>query len=165
MGFSINTNKIEKPTSTFDDTSLADGIYPVKIDTCEYAESSNGNWMLKLRYKTLKEGRFIFDQIMDDPTKSINAYRLSRLLAALGLTIKGEVELRDLPKIIKVGSQLKVAIHTKEGSAFTNIDINKHDGYYPINEETQKAETETPDLAIADTDIDEVEITDEDDSY
>lgn len=165
MAFSINTKNIEKPASSYDDTPLADGVYPVKVESCEYAESSNGNLMLKLRYKTLKEGRFIFDQIMDDPTKQINAYRLSRLLAALGLTIKGEIELRDLPKIIKVGSQLKVAIQTKEGSTFTNIDINNHEGYYPIKEETPITQSEAPNLAIVSDDAVEVEVTDEDETY
>ena len=159
MGFKVDTKNIEKPESQFDNTPLPNGIYDVAIEKCEYTTSSQGNLMLKLTYKTMDSGRFIFDQIMDDPTKQINAYRLGRLLAAIGIELKGEVELRDLPKVITKGKKLKVAIFTKEGSTFTNIDITNHDGYYPFAQKPQ------PELNVAEEDLDVVEIEEADEDY
>lgn len=132
MAFDINTKNLVKPANDFGD-NLPDGLYAVVVNTVEYTTSSTGNPMLKLSYKTDK-GRLIFDQIMDDPTKQLNTYRLGRLLHALNLTVNQAVELKDMTKIIKPGSKLVVAIFTKEGSRFTNIDINSHEGYYQVGE-------------------------------
>lgn len=165
MGFGIDTKNIQKPAA-FSDEPLENGIHDVAVEKCEYVESSQGNLMLKLQYRTLKEGRFIFDQIMDDPTKQVNAYRLGRLLHALGIDISGEVELRDMTKIIKKGMKLRVAIITKEGSSFTNVDISTYEGYYPIEKTaTAKLDTapEEPQLEVAEEEA--VEIAEVDDSY
>lgn len=128
MSFHINTTKpIEKPSEF---GTIADGLHEVTVQKAEYTTSSTGNKMLKLSFKDTKSGQLIFDQIMEDPTKQVNVYRLSRLLAALKITIDSAVELRDLAKVIKPNSRLVVATVTKPGSQFTNIDINKYEGYY-----------------------------------
>ncbi len=162
MGFKVNTDNIQKPAG-YDNTPLPNGLHDVAIEKCEYTESTQNNLMLKIQYKTLKEGRLIFDQIMDDPTKQVNAYRLSRLLAALGIDLKGEIELRDLPKVITKGRKLTVAVITKEGSNFTNIDISQYEGYYPYGKET----TTQPELKLSDTvpQTDNFEIAETDDDY
>ena len=126
--FQINTDSIEKPSTNFSDIVLEDGLHPVTIETVEYTQSTTGNWMLKLKYKTIKEGKFVYDQIMDDPTKQLNLYKLARLLKALNINPKGEVALKDMEKIIGVGKKLVIAIFTKPNSTFTNIDLNKHEG-------------------------------------
>jgi len=130
--FQINTDNIEKPSSNFSDIVLDDGLHPVIIKSVEYTQSTTGNFMLKLKYETIKENKFIFDQIMDDPSKQINGYKLGRLLKALNINPKGEVSLKDMEKIIGVGKKLVIAIVTKPGSTFTNIDLNKYEGYYPF---------------------------------
>lgn len=143
--FQINTDNIQKPSSSFSDIVLEDGLHPVTIEKVEYTQSTTGNWMLKLQFKTLKEGKFLFDQIMDDPTKQFNAFKLSRLLKALNVNLQGEVSLKDIAKVIGVGKKLVIAIVTKPGSTFVNIDINKHDGYYPFEEAVNTApQTATP---------------------
>lgn len=130
MGFNLNNAPKEKPTE-FDNSPLADGRYAVTIEKVEYTTSSNNNPMLSIRFKTQDKGRFIFDQIMDDPTKQINLYRVSRLLTAVGVTPKGELDLKDLTKLLKKGMELVVSIKTKNN--FTNIDISgDNEGYYPI---------------------------------
>ena len=130
MGFNLNNAPKEKPTE-FDNSPLADGRYAVTIEKVEYTTSSNNNPMLSIRFKTMDKGRFIFDQIMDDPTKQINLYRVSRLLTAVGVTPRGELELKDLTKLLKKGMELVVSIKTKNN--FTNIDISgDNEGYYPI---------------------------------
>lgn len=128
MSFHINTTKpIEKPNEF---GTIADGLHEVTVQKVEYTTSSTGNKMLKLSFKDTKSGQLIFDQIMEDPSKQVNVYRLSRLLAALKITIDSAIELRDLVKVIKPQSRLVVATVTKPGSQFTNIDINKFEGYY-----------------------------------
>lgn len=161
MTFKLDPGNLQKPD--FNEGPLDNGIHEVEIELCEYTKSTQGNNMLKIQYKTLDGGRFIFDQIMDDPTKQVNAYRLGRLLYALGIELKGEVELRDMTKIIKKGMRLKVAIYTKPGGTFTNIDINQHEGYYPYKEEAvqiTEVELDTPE-----NDAQPISITEIDETY
>lgn len=159
MGFNLNQMPAEKP-SAYADVKLTDGIHNVTIEKCEYTSSTQGNLMLRVVYRTQKEGKFIFDQIMDDPTKQVNLYRLGKLLAALNLTLSGEVELKDLPKVIKKGMPLRVAIATKE-NGYANIDIAKYEGYYPAEATATVAKpapvaqpAPTPNLDIANSDDD-----------
>ena len=130
MAFNINTKgDIVKPFDEFE--PIPDGLHEVTIDKVEYTTSlTSGNKMLKVVFKIVSSGRLVFDQIMDDPTKQVNIYRLSMLLKALNITIDTEVDLRDMVKIIKPGARLVIATTTKPGSRYTNIDINKYDGYY-----------------------------------
>ena len=131
MSFHVNTTKpIEKPNEF---GTIEDGLHEVTIQKVDYTTSTTGNKMLKLSFKDAKSGQMIFDQIMDDPSKPVNVYRLSKLLQALKISIETDVELRDLVKIIKTGAKLVVATVTKPGSQFTNIDINKYDGYYALD--------------------------------
>ena len=128
MGFNIDKLPTDKP-SEFGDIVLADGLHEVTIEKCEYKESTTGNMMLSIVYKTKAEGKFIYDQIMDDATKQINSYRLGRLLKALNLSVHGNVELRDMAKVITKGKPLCIA--SLVNGKYTNIDIKNYDGYYP----------------------------------
>lgn len=129
-GFDLNNAPKQKP-SEFDNSPVADGKHLVTIEKTEYKTSSQGNKMLSITFKTVERGRFIFDQIMDDPTKQINLYRVSRLLSAVGITPRGELELKDLTKLLKQGMQLFITVKTKNN--FTNIDVSgNNEGYYPV---------------------------------
>lgn len=131
-GFDLNNAPKSKP-SEFDNSPVADGLHKVEIEKVEYTQSTQGNPMLSIRFKTLDKGRFIFDQIMDDPTKQINAYRVVRLLAAVGIEPKGELQLKDLTKLLKLKTQLVVAVKTKNN--YTNVDISgSMEGYYSLND-------------------------------
>jgi hypothetical protein len=155
MGFNLTNMPKEKPSS-FADVKLEDGIHEVTIEKAEYTTSTQGNLMLRVVYKTKREGKFIFDQIMDDPTKQVNMYRLGKLLEALHITLSGVVELKDLPKVIKKGMPLKVAVVTKE-NGYSNVDINKYDGYYPADEVSRPVTPvveATPNLDTASSDDD-----------
>ena len=160
MSFKINKN-MQKPSSF--DEPLADGLYPATIELAEYKESNAGNWMLSIRFKVKKNGKFVFDQIMDNPENSLSAYKLSRLLTALNINVPGEITLKDVVKVLKKDKPLVISVVTKEGSSFTNIDINKYDGYYPadyleqasVTEVVAKSEpvtTDEPVLDLADDD-------------
>ncbi len=129
MGFNLNNAPTDKPSS-YAEVVLTDGIHEVNVEKVEYTTSSKGNKMLRIVFKTVKEGKFIYDQIMDDPTKQVNLFRLGKLLAALGLTIEGEVELSDMTKIIRKGMPLRIAIKNRD-NGYPNIDINEYEGYYP----------------------------------
>jgi hypothetical protein len=150
MPFNVNNLPNEKPSS-FADIVLEDGMHNVAIESCEYKESTKGNNMLRIVFKTIAEGKFVFDQIMDDPTQQINGFRLGRLLKALGISnISGNLDLKDLPKIITKGKKLRIAI-IKKGQ-YTNIDIDKYDGYYPM-EATDKAPVKEPEAQKAGPDL------------
>jgi len=147
MPFNLSQTPTTKP-SGFTDVELADGLHNVAIEKVEYAVSSNGNPMLKLRFKSIPEGKFIFDQIMDDQTNQINIYKLSKLLLALNLRPEGVIELKDMTKFIRVGAKLIVATVTKASAdgktKFVNIDTNKFDGYYPMEAKTTPVAASVP---------------------
>lgn len=132
MTFKVNTSNLVKPAE-FDASPLENGLHKVTIKTVEYGTSSQGNKMLKIVFVNAKN-RFIYDQILDDPTKPVNTYRLGRLLHAINIELNQAVELRDMVKVIKPGKELVVALFTKPGSTFTNVDINNYNGYYRVEE-------------------------------
>jgi hypothetical protein len=161
MGFDFNNAPKEKPNA-YDNTPIADGLHNVTIHKVDYTTSTNGNKMLKIQFKPFEGGSLIFDQIMDDPTKPLNVFRLGRLLKAAKVTPTGVLELKDIPKILKVGTKLTVATVAK--GQYVNIDISKYDGYYPYDTPTMQApaptpavdesedETPSPQLDVSDTD-------------
>lgn len=140
MGFDFNNIPKEKP-SNFGELKLEDGLHTATIEKVEYKQSTKGSWMLSIQMKA-ENGKFIFDQIMDDQTKPMNAYKLFRLTAALGLKLEGQMELRDFTKVIKAGAKLVVATVTK--GDYVNVDINKNEGYYPVNNTATRPEKPTP---------------------
>ena len=132
MAFEISKKPMDKP-SAFDNKPLEKGLYKATVEKVEYKISTKGNWMLTLVFKTEKEGRFVYDQIMDNPAISLGAYKLNRLLSALGINITGEVELKDMVKVITKGKKLVIAAETKEDSKYANIEISKYEAYYPYD--------------------------------
>lgn len=152
--FNMSDMPTTKPTSNFSDIKLEDGIHDVEIEKAEYKTSTTGNPMLSVVFKTVKEKKFIFDQIMDDQTKQVNLYKLGKLLAAVKITPTGVIELKDMPRVLKKGMKLRVAIW--QNGNFTNIDINKYDGYYPM---------ETPVAAVNEAPQPTLKAADNDDTY
>ena len=167
MGFDFKNAPTEKPNA-FDNTPIADGLHEVTIHKVEYTTSTNGNKMLKIQFKPLEGGSLIFDQIMDDSSKPLNVYRLSKLLKAANITPTGVLELKDVPKILKVGTKLVVATVAK--GQYVNIDISKYDGYYPYEGPVSQAQKTQPTPTVEEDDSDEtpnpqLDISDTDEYY
>ena len=165
MGFDFKNAPTEKPNA-FDNTPIADGFHEVTIHKVEYTTSTNGNKMLKIQFKPFEGGSLIFDQIMDDPTKPLNVFRLGRLLKAANVTPSGVLELKDIPKILKVGTKLIVVTVAK--GQYVNIDISKYNGYYPYVTPTLQAPAPTPTVEEDDSDETpnpQLDISDTDEYY
>lgn len=141
------------------------GKYIGEVTKAQYfaPESADKKPCLAVSYKLIdEEGKeFTFQDRLYESDKSAILFKFGRFMRAMGISLTGNVELRDLVKLIAIGSKIILCIkqETKNGNTQSQVDLFGSDCYYPVSEWealtgkplASADATSTPDASTEDT--------------
>ena len=127
----------ERPDGTF-----KDGVYQATVkDSQIKTAKTDGNAYLAVTLTCIdpatKNTALVYDNFYTTD-KPLNKYKLRRFLEATGCILKGDFDLKDLPKIIG-NKKLNVALKTEKNSGYAPrniVDVFEDGIYYPVTDPT-----------------------------
>jgi hypothetical protein len=146
----INFDNIPKENGSQGFAPIKKGLYRGVIRKSEMKKKDGGgvylNVMFDLFDESGKKAGVLYDNFVDSE-KQYPQYKIGRFVRALGLNIKGSMELRDLQKLLGTKS-LVVDVDQPEGKRFAEVTAWS-DCYHMLSEHPYL----NPDAKDADTEV------------
>lgn len=135
MGINFDTLPTDRPSNV-----PAKGLYFADIIKTEmkapFDKNGPDELILSLKLTTLKgeSGGFLNDKIKEKGADAV-MYKTGRLIHAANLDLKGDIELKDLGKIL-VGTKVLVDVGSfkKADKEYATVNLFEHKCYYKVAE-------------------------------